>query len=434
MDERATRALDDEALDWRWKGVPPTDNGATVGRIADQKWNVLDGDLLMPVMVLKRSVLAANIRALAEFCARYGMDFAPHGKTYMAPQIFKRQLEAGAWGITASTMSHVRTYRQFGVQRILMAYQPVEPAAVRWVASELDRDPDFEFVCLVDSRRGIDIMKEALDEARPSRPVRVLVELGYPGGRTGCRSIEDAEDLAAAVQRSPRLELAGTEGYEGLMPFLPGATLEDTIPKVEAYLAQYRAFHERLDARGAFDGLDYSIVTAGGSAMFDKVAEQLTAWDTTVPVRTIVRSGGYAVHDSLMFVPVSPLDGRRSPDERLRLKPAMELWGAVLSRSEPQLAILSFGRRDAPYDAGLPLPQAVTTPGTRSMREIGEGFEVTGLNDQHAFLRLPADDGLSVGDLVGCGVSHPCSVFDKWRLVFEVDDDYSVIGGIRTFF
>jgi D-serine deaminase-like pyridoxal phosphate-dependent protein len=277
-------------------------------------------------------------------------------------------------------------------------------------------------------------MTEALDEVRPSRRLRVLVELGYPGGRTGCRTIEEAEGLAAAIQRSRRLELAGTEGYEGLMPFLPGAVLETTLPKVGAYLAEYRAFHERLDSRGAFDGLEYSIVSAGGSAMFDKVAEHLTGWNTNVPVRTIVRSGGYATHDSLMFVPVSPLDGRRPPNEHLHLKAAMELWGVVLSRPEPELAILSFGRRDAPYDAGLPLPQVVTTPGTRSTRDVAGAFEVTGLNDQHAFLRLFPDDGLSVGDLVGCGVSHPCSTFDKWRLVFEVDDDYNVIGGIRTFF
>ena len=406
----------------------------TVGQIGDQKWNVLDGDLLMPAMLLKGSVLDSNIAALAEFCRRTGMWFAPHGKTYMAPEIFKRQMDAGAWGITASTTSHVRVYRRFGVPRILMAYQPVEPAAVRWVAGELDRDPAFEFLCLVDSERGVQILTDVLDEVRPTRPLRVLVELGYPGGRTGCRTMEEAEALAAAVRRSSWLELAGTEGYEGLMPFVPGAAIETTIPKVERYLDQYRAFHERLDRDGAFDHLEYSVVTSGGSAMFDKVAERLTGWDTRVPVRTILRSGGYATHDSLMFVPVSPLDGRRPPGEPLELRPALELWGAVLSRPEPDLAILSFGRRDAPYDAGLPLPWVVTAPGTRSLREVRDWFEVTGLNDQHAFLRFPPEDRLAVGDLVGCGISHPCSAFDKWRLVFEVDDDYNVVGGIRTFF
>jgi D-serine deaminase-like pyridoxal phosphate-dependent protein len=434
MNERALAELDAEPLDWRWKGIPQADDGLTVGQIADQKWNLLDGDLLMPVMVLKGSVLDSNIAALAEFCGRYGMEFAPHGKTYMAPQIFKRQLDAGAWGITASTMSHVRIYRNFGVERILMAYQPVEPAAIRWVAGELDRDPAFEFLCLVDSERQVQIMNDTLDEVRPSRPLQVLVELGYPGGRTGCRSIEEAEALAALVGRSPRLELAGTEGYEGLMPFVPGAEIETTIPKVERYLDEYRAFHERLDRAGAFDGLEHAVVTSGGSAMFDKVAERLTGWDTRVPVRTIVRSGGYATHDSLMFVPVSPLDGRRPPQEPLRLHPAMELWGAVLSRPEPDLAILSLGRRDAPYDAGLPLAQSVTAAGSRALRDVRGAYQVTGLNDQHAFMRVPPDDALAVGELVGFGVSHPCSMFDKWRLVFEVDDDYTVVGGIRTFF
>ncbi len=434
MDESALRMLEEEPLDWRWKGAPPVRDGVTIGQIADQKWNVMDGDLLMPAMVLKESVLASNVDALAQFCARYGVWFAPHGKTYMAPQIFKRQLDAGAWGITASTMSHVRMYRSFGVPRILMAYQSVEPPAIRWVAGELDRDPDFEFMCLVDSEQGVRILTEVLDEVRPSRPLRVLVELGYPGGRTGCRTIEEAESLAETVRRSPRLELAGTEGFEGLMPFVPGQDLETIIPKVERYLDECRAFHQRLDSQGYFDQLEYSVLSAGGSAMFDKVAGQLTEWDTRVPVRTIIRSGGYATHDSLMFEPVSPLAGRRAPDETLMLRPALELWGVVMSRPEPDQAILSFGRRDAPYDAGLPIPKVVTAPGSRSFRALDGSYEVTGLNDQHAFLRVPASDPLAVGDLVGCGVSHPCSAFDKWRLLFEVDDDYNVVGGIRTFF
>ena len=58
------------------------------------------------------------------------------------------------------------------------------------------------------------------------------------------------------------------------------------------------------------------------------------------------------------------------------------------------------------------------------------------MNDQHAYLRFAADatDAPQVGDLVGCGISHPCTTFDKWRALFTVDDDYRVTGAIRTFF
>jgi D-serine dehydratase len=39
-----------------------------------------------------------------------------------------------------------------------------------------------------------------------------------------------------------------------------------------------------------------------------------------------------------------------------------------------------------------------------------------------------------VGDLVGCGISHPCTTFDKWPLLLGVDDDYHVRGAFNTFF
>jgi D-serine dehydratase len=59
---------------------------------------------------------------------------------------------------------------------------------------------------------------------------------------------------------------------------------------------------------------------------------------------------------------------------------------------------------------------------------------LAGLNDQHALLDLPADSPLAVGDMVACGISHPCTTFDKWQFLPVVDDEYGVVGGVRTFF
>jgi D-serine dehydratase len=65
---------------------------------------------------------------------------------------------------------------------------------------------------------------------------------------------------------------------------------------------------------------------------------------------------------------------------------------------------------------------------------LGPGHVVKGLNDQHTHLMLPADSPLQVGDMVGFGVSHPCTTFDKWQLLYLVDDAYDVTGAVRTFF
>ncbi|HEX8918305.1 MAG TPA: amino acid deaminase, partial [Chloroflexota bacterium] len=115
-----------------------------------------------------------------------------------------------------------------------------------------------------------------------------------------------------------------------------------------------------------------------------------------------------------------------------RLRPALELWGMVLSRPEPDLAIAGFGKRDAPYDLRLPIPFTMRRDGTST--SIRGQVEVTALNDQHAYLKVDPECDLAVGDLIGCDISHPCTTFDKWRLIPLVNDAYDVTGAIQTFF
>ncbi len=70
----------------------------------------------------------------------------------------------------------------------------------------------------------------------------------------------------------------------------------------------------------------------------------------------MLRSGCYLTQDLGKYQRVSPLGGRRDPSESLRLENALEGWATVLSRPEPELAILGRGKRDLPYDADLPVP------------------------------------------------------------------------------
>ena len=160
---------------------------------------------------------------------------------------------------------------------------------------------------------------------------------------------------------------------------------------------------------------DRVIVTAGGSTYFDAVADVLTGdWPAGLAVRTIVRSGAYLTHDDGLYARTSPL--------RAALLPALQVWAQVVSRPEPGLAVLTMGRRDVSFDQDLPVPLALADS------------VVTKLNDQHAYLRLGAGDSVEVGDWLGFGISHPCTVFDKWQLIPELDADDRVVGLIRTFF
>jgi D-serine dehydratase len=417
-----TQHLDElarEPIDWRSRCFPEADD-VNGGNVRDMSWNVLRGDLLLPAVVLKESALSHNLSVMASFCRDHGVDIAPHGKTTMAPALFARQLEAGAWAITVATVSQARVARTFGADRILIANEVVEPSALRWIATELQRDDAFDCLCLVDSVAGVERMAAVLAGHPSSRPLRVLVELGVPGGRAGCRTLESALTVAAAVDAAPGLELSGVEGFEGIL---------SSSDAVDRFLDLLGEVAQTIAANGWFDHLEEIVLTAGGSVFFDRVAERLTGVDLGRPTRVVLRSGCYLTHDSGTYDLASPL-GSKSTGERLQ--PALEAWGVVLSRPEPALAIVGFGKRDVPYDAGLPAPLFVASEGQR--RNVQAGCEIRQLNDQHAYLHVPPDADIQVGNLVGCGISHPCTAFDKWSLIPVVDDDYFVINTVRTFF
>ena len=414
----AVAKIRDERIDWQFKGLPDTVFGHTIGEVADARPDLFTGGFVGPILTIDDAALTHNLTTMADWCARHGMELAPHGKTTMAPQLFARQLELGAWGITAANVSQVRVYRAFGVRRIQLANELVDAAGLRWLAGEVDRDPDFEFLCWADSTAGVALMTEAL--AGVSRPVDVLVELGTPGGRTGVRDLATGAEVAAAVTASPVLRLAGVAGYEGVVAH--GASA-DALALLDAYLEQLRA----LAVRVATD--DEMIVTVGGSAYFDRVVEALNReWPAGLTVRPMLRSGAYVTHDDGYYGDVSPLGNTTRIADAAPFRPALHAWAQVMSRPEPDLALLTMGKRDAPYDEGLPVPQLVRTADGGTAPLSGR---VTKLADQHTF--LVTDDQPQVGDWVRFGVSHPCTAFDKWRLI-PVVDGTTVVDLIRTYF
>lgn len=418
----------DEPVDWRYKSFPAGPS-VPIRSVRARGWNVLGGEFMLPVMVLKDSALRHNIELMAKYCRDHDFLLAPHGKTAMSPQLLKLQLDGGAWAVTAATMSQIRVWRAFGVDRAILANELVEPASVRWIASELRDDPEFDFYCLVDSVDEVRLLETALGDTSLERPLQVLLEVGPMGGRTGCRTPEQAFDVARAVDSSRRLTLAGVEAFEGV---ISSETLRGTIDATDMFLQNMRALVVKLDQAGHFAKAQRVIVTAGGSAFPDRVVAELGhPWNLSRPVALVLRSGCYLTHDAIHYQQLSPFGGRIP--ETGPLHEALEVWGVVLSLPEPGLALIGFGKRDVPHDLELPVPRLVKS-GAEKLRRVGEGASIFALNDQHAFLRFGPGEQLGVGDLVGCGISHPCTAFDKWRLIPVVDDAYRVIDAILTYF
>ncbi|RAG84184.1 amino acid deaminase [Streptacidiphilus pinicola] len=419
MDQAALAALGETVVDWRFKGMP-LGSRLTVDQMTSAKLNLFEDGFVTPLLTLDEQALEHNLQLMAVWADRHGLAHAPHGKTPLAPQLFQRQLELGAWGITAATPSHVRMYRHFGVRRIFLGNELVDAPALRWLSEELARDPEFRFVCYVDSVRGVELMDAAL-----THRVDVVVELGATGSRTGVRSWVEADDVARAVRSSRWLRLVGVAGYEGTL-----AGVDETRAAVRDWLQELVNTAHLFDTHGYFADVDEIVVSAGGSEHFDLVAEALTdlTLDLSRPVLRLLRAGAYVTHDHLHYAKITPLT-----DEDERFLPALKLWAQVVSRPEPGLALVNAGKRDVPYDLGLPIPLQVRDARTGQVR-AAEGVAVTKLSDQHAFVSVAPEAELEVGDWVGLGLSHPCTAFEKWQLIPVVNRYDQVVDYIRTFF
>jgi D-serine dehydratase len=419
----------------REKGVPGDAGSVPLDEVALRGWSLLGEDLPLPAAVIKVDALRRNGAWMKGFLETTGSRLAPHGKTTMSPALFGLQQDDGAWGITLSTPHQLHVARSFGFDRILLANQLIGRSAIGWVVDQLNADGDFEFYCLVDSVDNLEVLAEISRRKNLRRPLKVLLEIGFHGGRTGCRTVEAALEVAREAQRfTDVIALSGVEGFEGI---IRGATEAETIARVTVFLDRMVELTEACAREHLFAG-GVVLVTAGGSAFFDIVADRLGAIDLEQDHRVVLRSGCYLTHDALMYTRLFDSLKARAPAlcERLGdLQPALEVWAYVQSIPEPGRIIVALGKRDISYDQ-MPVPIAWYRPGSQTgeTQEAPAEHVVTALNDQHCIMSAPEASPWRIGDMVGFGISHPCLTFDKWRVLHLVDDSYKVTGSVRTYF
>jgi D-serine dehydratase len=255
----------------------------------------------------------------------------------------------------------------------------------------------------------------------------MLLELGVEGGRTGVRNPAQTQQILDAIERhSHALRLCGIEIYEGVL---------DDEAAIRAFLQRACALTRELLVQGRFAGTP--ILSGAGSAWFDVVAEEFTAAAFGDAVEIVLRPGCYLTHDVGSY--------RKAQDRMLRtnsvaqrmrssLQPALHLWAYVQSIPEPTRAIIGFGKRDAAFDSGLPVPALHYRPGSSTPQSALAHWEITKMMDQHAYLRINAGDDLHIGDMIAFDICHPCLTFDKWRVLPVVDSNYNVIDIVQTFF
>ena len=375
-----------------------------------------------PLLMLDDDALTHNITTMTEACARYGVRHAPHVKTTMSADLWRRQEEAGAWAATVATATQLRTVRSWGARRILLANELVDVRDMTALAEDMAGDPAMQVWMEVDSIVGVEVLDAVFAQADPQVRQRMhpLVELGVKGGRTGTRAMQEAVAVATRLMNTG-LGVAGVAGYEGPVandasPESLAAVAEwlDTFVDAVSVVADVSG-HWQDAAGAALSDEESFIVTVGGSAYLDVVLPALgrcavRGWTA------VVRAGSYVTHDHGHYAEVNPWSRLPGDDE---LWPALTIGATVLSTPEAHLALLGVGRRDTSFDAGLPRPLCWRRLGTEGRlgpaQRFGDRARVRDLNDQHAFLDL-GDERIAPGNLVALGVSHPCTTFDKWRI------------------
>jgi len=418
------------ALDHRLKGYPIVADATTADRIAERQWHVLDDAMPYPLATLRTSALMHNLTWMQDWARRKGVQLAPHGKTTMSPELFRLQLQAGAWGMTVATVHQLQQALGAGARRCIIANQVLADADLDGLDALLARHGDARVWFLVDSLAQLAMVEDWKRRRASGRRFDVLLELGTPGFRTGCRSHEEALALARGLAASTAVRLGGLECYEGGLATCDSAHDSEAV---SALVRRVRALVVAIDAEGLW-GDGQVLTTAGGSAIFDLVIPLLTGYPLSRPVQGVLRSGCYVTHDHGRYADFLRLVEQRE-GLQASLQPAIEIWAMVQSVPEPGLALLSAGRRDVSFDQRMPLPVRWAARGSRTIQAAPALWEVHALSDQHAHMRFdPAGVSPRVGDRVALGISHPCTTFDKWHWMALVDDQARITGAIGTHF
>ncbi|VDR29969.1 D-threonine aldolase [Raoultella terrigena] len=386
--------------------------------------NLLAEEVCLPAALLKKSALENNIAWMQRYADARGVSLAPHGKTTMTPWIFQAQQRAGAWGIGVGSAWQAAAAMASGVQRVLMVNQLVGKANMQAVSQLKTHYRSVDFICCIDSLANARALSAFFAERRQT--LDVLIELGVPGGRCGCRSVEDALALAQAASELPGLTLRGLELYEGV---LHG---DDPQPQVEALLRQAADLACRMEplVDGEF------ILTGAGTVWYDVVCNIWLAAKKPARCRIAIRPGCYITHDMGIYDDAQQALIARDPiacDLAGDLTSALELMAMVQSVPEADRAVVNFGKRDCAFDAGLPQPIAHYRDGEPLALSVEEIVSV-GIMDQHCMLRLAPGSDVQVGDILVFGTSHPCLTFDKWKALLLVDDDYNLLEELDTLF
>lgn len=319
-------------------------------------------DLDTPCLLLDIDRVEVNIARMAEFMNGASASLRPHFKTPKSPEVARRQLEAGAIGITVAKLGEAEVLADAGLGPILMANQVVGPKKIDRLMALLARGVDITVA--IESDYNIEELAAGM--SRSGQKPAAIIEVDSGMHRCGSTDPSETVRLARALSDAG-IEYRGVMGYEGHAVLLDDA--EERRTKAEAALTIVGEHVEAL----AEAGLPPAIVSVGGTGTHEIAANYKHV--------TEVQAGSYVF-----------MDGRYQEVMPGKFESALTMLTTVVSVKE----------RYAVCDAGL---KSLTNEFGAPWSEDGR-LKVARLSEEHAFLSGEGVAGLKTGDRVAVVPSH----------------------------
>ncbi|HZG76942.1 MAG TPA: alanine racemase [Paenibacillus sp.] len=330
-------------------------------------------ELTTPAPFVDLDIMERNVAAMAAKLAERGIGHRPHIKTHKSVAIARKQLEAGAIGITAAKLSEAETFAAAGFPSILLAYPLIGADKLERFAALHEKT---EMIAVADSMTGAEGLSAV--GVRAGKPVQTLVEIDGGLHRGGRQPGEDAVQFALAVQRLPGIEVAGIMGYFGtIYAHRDAAALRDAVRAESETLAD-------TVARFRAAGLPVRIVSAGSTPA--------AAYSDALQGVTEVRAGNYIFNDATAV-------GMGVATEA---QCALRVVATVVSAPMAGRATIDAGTKTLTSDKAQHRDGFGIVVGRPDVR-------ITGLNEEHGYLQFPPEaEPLQVGDRVEIIPNHSC--------------------------
>lgn len=324
-----------------------------------------------PTLLLDRAASDRNLARMAAFFQNRPAKLRPHFKNHKCVTLARRQLAAGAIGMTCAKLSEAEVLVEHGFADLLIANQVVGAAKVARLAHLATRA---RIAVAIDHIEQAAAISQAA--AAAGSVVNLLIEVDIGMGRCGVAPGEPALELARRVGDLPGVRFTGLQAYEG--------HLVNVLDRAERAERARAAMQLAIDTRRLIEaaGMPVACISGCSSATYDSTGT-LTGVDE-------IQAGTYATMDRQYQ--------RLAPEFEV----ALSLQVRVISRPAPGRSVLDVGVKGAGSEFGVP-----------AIRDYPEVEISSFLSEEHAVVRNAPD--WKIGELLQLIPSHACTTCNLHR-------------------